>query len=210
MVGKDNPRTFTVHKDFATFRSPIFEAAFNSQFLESNTKTMNLDDVDPEVFAMFVQWLYTEKIQFSGKDDSIDYIATMLANLWTLGDRFQIRALQNMALLHLSERFSDDIHLSKYPTLCKELANYVYTRFSEIELKKCPLKQFVVDHVGQSDPDYLEKHKGDFPQQIWMDVAVTWARRHWDFDSCNQLLATSWQKYMIRDPLCDSDEEHAR
>ena len=211
MVGKDNPQTFTVHKDFATFRSPVFDAAFNGHFLESNTKTMNLDDVDPDVFAMLVQWLYTQEIQVASKgDETIEYSVMMLAELWTLGDRFQMRALQNKALLHLYLNYIADIHLSDYPTIYKNLAHYVYTKFSETELKKCPLKQFVVDQVGQSDPDSLEEHKGNFPQQIWIDLAVTWARRNWETGERNQLFAPSWGEYMIRDPLCESNEEHSR
>jgi hypothetical protein len=207
VVGKDNPRTFTVHKDFATFRSPVFDAAFNGHFLESNTKTMNLDDVDPDVFAMLVQWLYTEETQITIKDDTTDVM--MLANLWTLGDRFQMRALQNTTLLHL-DRYVSDILFIEHPTLYKDLAHYVYTKFSETELEKCPLKQLVVDRVGQGDPESLEEHKGNFPQQIWFDLAVTWARRNWDSEDCNLLFTPSRQEYMIRDPLCDSDEEHAR
>lgn len=38
--------------------SQLFDAAFNSNLIEGQTQTYDLDDIDPKIFARFVDWLY--------------------------------------------------------------------------------------------------------------------------------------------------------
>jgi hypothetical protein len=56
-----DPQDFIVHKNFITTYSLYFNAAFNTPFLESQQK-IELDGVDPETFAAFVNWIYTQRV----------------------------------------------------------------------------------------------------------------------------------------------------
>jgi len=42
--------------------SPVLKAALNSTFIEGQTQSYTIEDIDPEVFESFVKWLYTEKL----------------------------------------------------------------------------------------------------------------------------------------------------
>ncbi|TVY50181.1 hypothetical protein LCER1_G009005, partial [Lachnellula cervina] len=53
---------FIVHKAFACHYSPVFKAAFDSGFIEGQTQTYKLDDIEPKVVQVLVQWVYTQKI----------------------------------------------------------------------------------------------------------------------------------------------------
>jgi hypothetical protein len=83
---------FVIHKEFICFHSPFFSAAFKGNFEEGRTQTMKLDDVDPDVFAILVNWIYYRIINNAEKKTP-DLVTC--AKLWVLGDRFLMRKLQN-------------------------------------------------------------------------------------------------------------------
>lgn len=57
-----NKEPFLVHKDFACHYSPVLRAAFNSSFIEGETQTYDLDDVEEETVRLLVHWIYTQSI----------------------------------------------------------------------------------------------------------------------------------------------------
>jgi hypothetical protein len=61
---------------------------------------MSLYEIDPEVFGIFVYWLYHRKIPTqTARLADIDLVH--LAKLWILGDRFLVPALQNNAICRM-------------------------------------------------------------------------------------------------------------
>ena len=89
--GSDNPVKFTLHKDFACHYSPVFHAAFNSNFIEGQTQTYHLEDAQDKVVTLLVKWIYTRRIATT--DNDTDY--GNLITLWILADKLCIPALQN-------------------------------------------------------------------------------------------------------------------
>jgi hypothetical protein len=85
-------QTFLIHKDFICYYSEFFAVAFNGQFKEGQTQSMTLDDIDPEAFALLVDWLYYQRIESDGID------LPTLARLWIMGGRFLLPAVQNSAI----------------------------------------------------------------------------------------------------------------
>jgi hypothetical protein len=59
------PEIIFVHKEFACFASPVFDAAFNSNFIEGQTQTYKLDDTTSRAFRLLTQWLYFEKLKIT-------------------------------------------------------------------------------------------------------------------------------------------------
>ncbi len=51
-----------VPKSLICCYSPFFDAAFNGQFVEGETQSMILEDVESEIFALLVRWLYENQI----------------------------------------------------------------------------------------------------------------------------------------------------
>jgi len=56
---------------------------------------MKLDDVDPEVFAILVNWIYY-RVVTNAEKKTPDLVTC--AKLWILGDRFLMRKMQNDAM----------------------------------------------------------------------------------------------------------------
>ncbi|KAK0100235.1 hypothetical protein ONS95_008199 [Cadophora gregata] len=85
-------RRVQLHKKFVCHHSPILEAAFSSGFLEGSTQTYELDNVTESTFALFCQWIYTQKMDSTStvKLKSLD-----LVGLWVLADKFLIPRRQN-------------------------------------------------------------------------------------------------------------------
>jgi hypothetical protein len=95
--GASKKQKFLVHKEFICYYSPFFNAAFNGNFKEGESQTMDLEDIDPAVFALFVNWLYAQKVLSDQEDDQPSL--PHLISLWMLADRFLVPKLQNQALI---------------------------------------------------------------------------------------------------------------
>lgn len=59
---KTAQETFLVHKEVACNNSPVFAAALNSNFIEGETLKYALDDVEPAIFKLLMQWMYSQKL----------------------------------------------------------------------------------------------------------------------------------------------------
>lgn len=95
IVGTENSK-FTLHKNFIEHHSPFFKGAFkNDNFIEGQTQSMTITDVEQEEFGIFANWLYTQKLQ---NEDGQTPNLIMLAQSWILAERFLIPALQNQVM----------------------------------------------------------------------------------------------------------------
>ncbi|KAL2066898.1 hypothetical protein VTL71DRAFT_1322 [Oculimacula yallundae] len=105
---KTNPEaiTFYIHKNFICHHSPFFKAAFNGEFTEGQTQHMNLLDIEEYVFAIFTNWIYTQKLQNKlGKD--IRHFGCLF-KLWSVAERFIMPELQNQ-VIHILHHMVRDI-----------------------------------------------------------------------------------------------------
>lgn len=78
-------KTYTLAKLLLCHQSSYFRAVFTGGFKEEHEQTLDLDDVDPEIFNMVVQWLYTETLYEPSKPDF-----TSIVKLLILSDRLAI------------------------------------------------------------------------------------------------------------------------
>ncbi|CAG8976470.1 hypothetical protein HYALB_00008060 [Hymenoscyphus albidus] len=69
--------SFTIHKSTISHHSPFFLAAFNGAFQEGQTQQMTLTDVDPKIFTIYVDWLYSQHISPTFLSEKI-FIQTQL------------------------------------------------------------------------------------------------------------------------------------
>jgi hypothetical protein len=101
-----NQQEFKVHKNVACHYSPFFETAFKSQFIEGQTQSMTLEDVEGEVFGCMVHWFYTQKVETQRVGTHADDLPK-LVKLWVLAERCIIPRLQNAALEYIYRYFSN-------------------------------------------------------------------------------------------------------
>ena len=94
-VGRDEHRkTYKIHKKLTIGHSPVFRTAFTGNF-EAETQSIDLEDIDNEVFDIFVQWLYTSRLR---KQDRKLPRGNLLIKLWVLADMLMVRKLQSNAI----------------------------------------------------------------------------------------------------------------
>jgi hypothetical protein len=81
-------------------KSGFFRGCLSGSFKESQDKTIKLDDVDPQTFSFFVEWLFSEKVwdvtTVDAKDArqfELDVIAA-----WLLADRLVAEEFQNYCM----------------------------------------------------------------------------------------------------------------
>lgn len=108
-----SPKKFVVHKSFACYYSPVLKEAFNGEFMGGQTQTYKLEDTTAGAFALFVQWLYTQKIVLETQDDVTAQWQSLIY-LWVLAEKFLIHRLQNQTIdsIDQCQRTSKTINVS--------------------------------------------------------------------------------------------------
>ncbi|KAF4627803.1 hypothetical protein G7Y89_g10347 [Cudoniella acicularis] len=125
-------QTIPIHKNFICYYSLYFEAALNNNFVEGQTQEVQLDDVDHEVFNLFVTWIYGQKIR-SSESEKLDI--NIILNLWLLADRLLVPKLQNEAMNYLFSQNCDP------KTMGTNTINSAYA----LTLKGSPLRLYIAE-----------------------------------------------------------------
>jgi len=149
-------QTFLVHKDFLCYYSPYFDAALNGRFAEGETQTIDLEDVHPKVFALFVQWLHAQKA-LDNKAAEICPGSLILSNLWILADRLLIPTLQNEVIVAYEKAL---VAYKKRPT--ETTLDYIYKNTTPGSL----LRQYITRVVATRKVGNIER----YPKDLLVDM----------------------------------------
>lgn len=88
--------TFVVHKCLVDHYSSFFKTAFDSKFIEGETQSMTIEDIESSAFGLLVHWIYTQSLKQDQGNDSPSVV--LLAKVWSLAERFIMPRLQNVAI----------------------------------------------------------------------------------------------------------------
>jgi hypothetical protein len=109
-VGPTKKR-YTIYKDIICHHSEYFRAAYSGRWKESD-EGVTLEDVEVEVFNLFVHWLYTQEMP--DDDESISTVAesevpdmTLLLKCWVFGDWFLAPVFQRVSHNNYVDWFLD-------------------------------------------------------------------------------------------------------
>ncbi|KAF4630059.1 hypothetical protein G7Y89_g8080 [Cudoniella acicularis] len=161
------PKTFLVHKNFICYYSPYFRTAFASNFIEGVTQELSLSnaDVDLKAFGIFVQWLYSPKLEDISEEE-LDH--KTLIRLWLLADWVMCPSLQNETLTLL-----DKVRV-RTPSN-RALPSSEYHKIYDNTNEDSPLRRYVVDtrppRMPISNPD-------NYPHEMLVDVINRFALLH--------------------------------
>jgi hypothetical protein len=196
-------RQFIVHKNAIYYYSAFFEKAFNSEFIEGQTQTMTLDDVDDSTSGLLANWCYTQKLEHATKAIKL----VELAEVWTLAERFfmpklQYYAMESMCMNHKREvQKTDQLEF-------RELVDYAYVAEDDSEatpLKRVVIGKFLVHMTGEEGVVSRGKYEeivdyffGSGPAQDLLKVFL----KHYEVEISNRCLFISRSS--------DSDEESAK
>lgn len=91
----DDQESFVVHKELIRQHSSFFHSALDSTWEEGKTGIVVLPQETPEVFKIYANWLYTQRL---GLDKSQVQNFNLLVDLYDLGYRFGTRLFQNTCM----------------------------------------------------------------------------------------------------------------
>lgn len=90
-------REFNVHKVILIHRSPVFQAMFRNDMLEKSSNQVNIKDIDPEAFEVFLRFLYTGQASIEAKQ---------AAGIYEACEKYQLPDLKEMCLIIMQENIT--------------------------------------------------------------------------------------------------------
>ncbi|KAE9381284.1 hypothetical protein N431DRAFT_392327 [Stipitochalara longipes BDJ] len=156
-------KPLNIHKDVACFYSPVFKAAFNSQFIEGEEQKYRLEDASPRTVRLLIHWMYHQELDVGkilrNDKSKIDQI---LVELWVLADKLLVPALQNVVIKEL-ERLRN-----KYKTTSTRCLPYVYEKTGPgSELRKL----FISWCAFNVTSTRFEEKPDHFPHEMLLELA---------------------------------------
>ncbi|RBR12964.1 hypothetical protein FVER53590_06547 [Fusarium verticillioides] len=138
-------------KSFKTWCLPINLVSHYSPYLKEvissfkqSGKRISLHGVPPEVFGLFVEWMYYG----SYESPSVVSIFNADAKCWVLGDKLRSIEFKNCAMRRLHEQHTRPTF--GRPMTCDDV-QYVYSNTSPGSQLRSFYKHFVVEHFGSPD-----------------------------------------------------------
>ncbi|KAH7382021.1 hypothetical protein BKA64DRAFT_218609 [Cadophora sp. MPI-SDFR-AT-0126] len=153
--------TFQVHKNYLCHYSPYFRAALSGPFIESEDQSINLDETNPTVFGILVNWLYTQTLVNKSSEQPL---SSHLFMLWILADKLLIPRLQNDILSMLESA-------RKTKGLPSAVFGYVYENTTEESLlRKYIVSMCLAKTEAMKDPDH-------YPRELLLEIVAAVRRR---------------------------------
>ncbi|KAI9876477.1 MAG: hypothetical protein M1830_006433 [Pleopsidium flavum] len=166
IVGSEK-RNFGIHKDLLKHHSTYFDAALTGTFKESQEGLVLLPEDSPDVFELFVNWLYTQAF-FWGKEDTEDLMTWRnLVQLYVFADLRGVSTLKNLVIDAISGGYLQKITYRPYDLMHEVPWIYQNT------VKTSPLRRLLVDwFVWDTFPiERLIPIKDDLNIEYVLDVA---------------------------------------
>ena len=91
--------TWHLPKALLTRHSTFFAAALNGSFAEAKSNSVTMPDEDPNVFRVWVQWLFVGHIIC--EIVRVEDVNNVLVKGWMLGDKLGCRIFQNIVMTRL-------------------------------------------------------------------------------------------------------------
>ena len=106
--------TWHLPKALLTRNSPFFAAALNGSFAEAKSNSVTMPEDDPEVFRLWVQWLYLGKI--TCRILHVEDVNNIFVKAWMLGDKLGCAIFQDIVMMELLACHSPKVEKPKIET----------------------------------------------------------------------------------------------
>ncbi|KAL7912615.1 hypothetical protein GGI35DRAFT_256867 [Trichoderma velutinum] len=173
MVGSTNPVMFSVHEHLACRTSEYFKTAMKPYWGTSTSGSFTLEDEDPEVFEVYLHWLYFETLPVQndnpGVEGNIEYV--QLAKAYALGEflgdiNFK-DAVLDVILIKSRSKASDG--RSWFPV--GPAIRFIYEGTPETSAARRLLVDLYTYH-GQGEWLTQWSDQEDLPKQFLLDLAI--------------------------------------
>ncbi|KAF5688575.1 sdr family [Fusarium denticulatum] len=133
-------KTWCLPINLVSHYSPYLKETCSSNLQESNMR-IGLPNYPPDVFGLFVEWMYYGSYESSSSVS----IENADAKCWVLGDKLRSVVFQNYAMRRLHERHTRPIF--GRPMTCDDV-QYVWTNTSPGSKLRNFYMHFIVEHFG--------------------------------------------------------------
>ncbi|THX41278.1 hypothetical protein D6D10_02855 [Aureobasidium pullulans] len=150
---KASRKTFVVHKNLLMTVSGFFAMGLTSSFKEADTGIFEMEEEDPDVFSIFVHWIYfnrlfTVKTSPSSATDEDSEEWDCLPRLYTLGERLDAPRFKDAVISATIEKVKES------QVMPDNWATYVYQN----TVAPCGMRRLIVDfHVFAHQGKLLKK-----------------------------------------------------
>lgn len=167
IVGRSE--SFTVH-EYLLRQSPFFDRMLNGTWKEATERRVELPEDDPDVFTIYVSWLYWNQIPTiptceSGQDDS-EFLH--LIQTYIFGDKIQDMAFQNTIVDAIIEKNRDSVRQglpSKQSIPSPACVRLAYDN----TLSGSPLRRLLVDLWALTEGGKVDK---ETPRRFLEDLII--------------------------------------
>jgi BTB/POZ domain len=87
------------HKVILAAMSPVFEAMFQEGYKEHEDNYVNIQDIDSDVFEVFLRFLYSGEVEKLGE---------MYLDLFAASDKYDVQPLREICIQHMAKNISVD------------------------------------------------------------------------------------------------------
>ncbi|KAK4539869.1 hypothetical protein LTR36_010263 [Oleoguttula mirabilis] len=170
---------FNVHKDVLCKKSDFFVAACSRQWMDGQQKTVRVPAIEPHIFAVYVHWLYSDKVDIEGSTENI-------GAPWKDNRHHSVKDLYRLAMLYvaadvvldaaLKDAIIDNltVKVERNKTLALDGECVVYA--CQHTVRGCALQRCFVDRVLSCEPfmrqGFLENYEQMLPKEFFCDLAA--------------------------------------
>lgn len=134
---------FKVHEHLVKLNSAYFRKAFSGNWKEAVERRFCIEEENPQIFAVFVKWLYDGKVDYFHAAPDAD---VLLVECYQLGERLGVPAFQNEVIDSVAGLWEERKNLSE---------EAVMLAFTE-SLPDCKLCLFIVEKMAWEQADELD------------------------------------------------------
>lgn len=172
MVVGDQQETFGVHERLMRASSPFFDKAMSPEWQESVQRIIRLPEDEPEIFQLYVHWLYFGTLPVfcdePGHLGNTEYLD--LAKAYTLGDKLMDTMFQDTVIDAIIEKSRSKARDQRCWFPVGKTIEYAYSNTNESALIR---KLFVDMYVRHGNPEWLHEwaEPTDLPPPFLLELA---------------------------------------
>ena len=177
-VGPDNVK-FYVHENILFDASPVFKAAFSTDFKEASERSMKLPDDDADSVERMIQWLYAKNLELT-HPISVETSAEcymQLAKLNTLAEKYDIYLLHNDIVDELYDLTETPKNIK--PPQMAPIKHVYENTTGDSAFRKLMVAWYAHKINFQWYEGYsARKYLADIPQDFAVDLAIELGMKH--------------------------------
>lgn len=159
--------TFIAHESVLSSSSLYLRAAVSERWQKSIEGNVELSDVEPDVFAIYLHWCYFDTISVRSIGDDSDTEDIDLGKAYILGDRLIDISFQNAVIDAVVEKYEEN------DTWCPPgtVIEYVYAYTTE----SAKIRDLLIDlYFNRCEISKLrdDRHKEHLPQPFLLELAA--------------------------------------